>query len=85
MSSVSSATEICPSGKRSDDVEQENLADLYHTKPIPWSRALKQLEAATAAPDAEEPAWKTTWLSTTRADGRPHAAAVTRPKGGHQK
>lgn len=56
-------------------MEQKNLADLYHTKPIPWSRALKQLEAATEAPDADEPAWKTTWLSTTRADGRPHAAA----------
>ena len=57
-------------------MERKNLADLYNNKPLPWSRALKQLEAATGAPDAEEPAWKTTWLSTTRPDGRPHSAAV---------
>ena len=57
-------------------MEQKNLADLYHTDPIPWSRAVEQLEAAAATPHAEEQASPTTWLTTTRPDGRPHAAAV---------
>ncbi|MDP9252466.1 MAG: pyridoxamine 5'-phosphate oxidase family protein [Chloroflexota bacterium] len=36
--------------------------------PIPWSRAVRQLESA---------ADRTTyWLATTRPDGRPHVAAV---------
>src|SRR6267378_452720 len=41
--------------------------DIYGAKPLPWSRALKQLEASTAA---------TYWLATTKPDGRPHVAAV---------
>jgi hypothetical protein len=41
--------------------------DIYGAAPIPWSRALKQLEAGTAG---------TYWLATTRPDGRPHVAAV---------
>src|SRR5437879_5651759 len=41
--------------------------DIYGAKPLPWSRALKQLEASTAG---------TYWLATTRPDGRPHVAAV---------
>ena len=46
--------------------KQKNL-DIYGAKPLPWSRALKQLEASTAG---------TYWLATTRPDGRPHVAAV---------
>ena len=48
-------------------MEQTNLADIYGAEPIPWSRALKQLEAGAA---------KTYWLATTRPDGRPHLAGV---------
>ncbi len=47
-------------------MNQTNL-DIYGADPIPWSRALAQLEA-----DAE----KSCWLATTRHDGRPHIAGV---------
>jgi hypothetical protein len=42
--------------------------DIYGAAPIPWSRALKQLEAG--APGGSY------WLATTKPDGRPHLAAV---------
>src|SRR3982074_2711081 len=48
-------------------MEQKNL-DIYGSEPIPWSRALKQLE--------EVPSPKTFWLATVRPDGRPHAAGA---------
>ena len=51
-------------------MEEKNL-DIYGDPPIPWSRAVQQLEAA---PDPEVP--RTTWLSTVRPDGRPHAAGI---------
>lgn len=54
-------------------MKQENL-DIYGAPPIPWSRALKQLEAVTEKP--EERGAKSPWLATTRPDGRPHVAAV---------
>jgi len=41
--------------------------DIYGAKPIPWSRALKQLGSS---------AQGTYWLATTKPDGRPHVAAV---------
>jgi hypothetical protein len=41
--------------------------DIYGAAPIPWSRALKQLEAGAGG---------TYWLATTKPDGRPHVAAV---------
>lgn len=41
--------------------------DIYGAASIPWSRALKQLEAGTGG---------TYWLATTNPDGRPHVAAV---------
>jgi hypothetical protein len=41
--------------------------DIYGAAPIPWSRALKQLEAGASG---------TYWLATTSPDGRPHVAAV---------
>jgi hypothetical protein len=41
--------------------------DIYGAAPIPWSRALKQLEAGTGG---------SYWLATTKPDGRPHVAAV---------
>ena len=45
---------------------RKNL-DIYGAKPLPWSRALKQLSSSTAG---------TYWLATTRPDGRPHVAGV---------
>ena len=47
-------------------MDQTNL-DIYGSAPIPWSRALAQLEAGAA---------KSCWLATTRPDGRPHVAGV---------
>ena len=53
---------------------QEKNLDIYGNQPIPWSRPLAQLEAATrpGAPGAP----KTCWLATVRPDGRPHIAGV---------
>ena len=48
-------------------MDQTNLADLYHLDPMPWSRALEQLEA---------PGDRSHWLATTRPDGRPHVAGI---------
>jgi pyridoxine/pyridoxamine 5'-phosphate oxidase len=47
-------------------MQQINL-DIYGAEPIPWSRALEQLEAGAAT---------SYWLATTRPDGRPHVAGV---------
>src|SRR5881394_3338961 len=47
-------------------MKQKNL-DIYGNAPIPWSRALAQLEAGSL---------KSTWLATVRPDGRPHLAGV---------
>jgi hypothetical protein len=52
------------------DVEQKNLAELYDLDPIPWSRALEALESGEPQPNG------TTFLATTRPDGRPHVAGV---------
>ena len=50
-------------------MDEKNLADLYDLGPIPWSRALEALESG-------EPKKQTTFLATTRPDGRPHLAGV---------
>jgi Pyridoxamine 5'-phosphate oxidase len=55
-------------------MEQKNL-DIYGDPPIPWSRALQQLEAS-AREHADEQQPRTYWLSTVRPDGRPHLAGV---------
>lgn len=47
-------------------VKQKNLT-IYGEKPIPWSRALEQLDAG---PEGN------CWLATTRPDGRPHVAGI---------
>ena len=47
--------------------KSKNL-DIYGNEPIPWSRALAQLDAG-GGPG-------TYWLATTRPDGRPHIASV---------
>ena len=50
-------------------MDQKNLADLYGLDPIPWSRALEALESAGRRNE-------TSFLATTRPDGRPHLAGV---------
>src|SRR5689334_1134981 len=50
-------------------MDEKNLADLYNLPPIPWSRALKELEGR-PSPDFR------CFLATTRPDGRPHLAGV---------
>jgi hypothetical protein len=50
-------------------MEQKNLADLYGLDPIPWSRALEALETGQQRNE-------TSFLATTRPDGRPHLAGV---------
>jgi hypothetical protein len=40
--------------------------DIYGAKPLPWSRALKQLGSGAG----------TYWLATTKPDGRPHVAGL---------
>ena len=52
-------------------MHEQNL-DIYGHAPIPWSWALKQLEAQAH----EEAPGRTCWLATTDPDGRPHLAAV---------
>ncbi len=54
-------------------MDEKNL-DIYGNETIPWSRALKALEAATTKPEAGTP--KTYWLATIRPDERPHVAGV---------
>jgi pyridoxine/pyridoxamine 5'-phosphate oxidase len=51
-------------------MEEKNL-DIYGGPPIPWSRAVEQLEAPA---DTSVP--RTTWLSTVDPDGRSHVAGV---------
>lgn len=53
---------------REQETDQKNLADLYGLDPIPWSRALEALEST-------EPT-QTSFIATTRPDGRPHLAGV---------
>ena len=50
-------------------MNHKNL-DRYGNPPIPWSRALEQLESHAGSPTL------TYWLATTRPDGRPHVAGV---------
>ena len=52
------------------DLETKNLADLYRMDSIPWSRAREALENGDPLPHG------TTFLATTRPDGRPHLAGV---------
>ena len=52
-------------------MDEQNL-DIYGHDPIPWSRALQQLEAQSR----EEGRGRTCWLATVAPDGRPHLAAV---------
>jgi len=55
-------------------VEQKNL-DIYGDKPLPWSRARRQLVAATKGETARS-RHLSHWLATTGPGGRPHLTAV---------
>ena len=57
-----SAKKTVPKAK---EPTHKNL-DIYGAKPIPWSRALKQLETRSG----------TFWLATATRDGRPHLAGT---------
>jgi hypothetical protein len=56
-------------------MDQKNL-DIYGSEPIPWSRALQALEAATTKTHGETDAPRTYWLATVGPDERPHLAGV---------
>jgi hypothetical protein len=51
---------------KAQEPKHKNL-DIYGAKPIPWSRALKQLGSSSQG---------TYWLATTKPDGRPHVAGT---------
>jgi hypothetical protein len=51
---------------KAQEPTHKNL-DIYGARPIPWSRALKQLGSSPQG---------TFWLATTTPDGRPHVAGV---------
>jgi len=51
-------------------MDQKNLADLYGLPPVPWERALDALERGNQTGN------QTSFLTTTRPDGRPHVAGV---------
>jgi pyridoxine/pyridoxamine 5'-phosphate oxidase len=51
-------------------MNEKNL-DIYGDAPIPWSRALEQLENIFTSN-----ATKTFWLATVSSDGRPHVTGV---------
>ena len=53
-----------------DQVDQKNL-DIYGDPPMPWSRAVDELEKIATA-DAKH----TFWLATVDKDGRPHVAGI---------
>ena len=52
-------------------MKQKNL-DIYGHEPLPWSRALEQLEKTNIAGGAAT----TFWLSTVGPDGSPHCVGV---------
>jgi pyridoxine/pyridoxamine 5'-phosphate oxidase len=52
-------------------MDVQNL-DIYGHAPIPWSRALQQLEAQVGQAESG----RTCWLATATLDGSPHLAAV---------
>jgi hypothetical protein len=53
-------------------IDRKNL-DIYGNKPIPWTRARRQLEGAVPGPTRDAPR---TWLATTGPGGRAHLAGV---------
>jgi hypothetical protein len=58
-------------------MREKNL-DIYGDAPIPWSRALGQLESGIATGPEDEHGHKTYWLSTVDPGGAPHLAGGVR-------
>jgi PPOX class probable F420-dependent enzyme len=62
---------------RAHTLEARNLADLYGTPLVDWSRIeTRLLEGFTQAPDTGGPNRHTCWLATIDADGRPHVTGI---------
>jgi PPOX class probable F420-dependent enzyme len=58
-------------------MEATNLADLYHSPLLDWSRIEARLEAGLSqAPGAGGPDRHTCWLATISPDGSPHVTGV---------
>jgi Pyridoxamine 5'-phosphate oxidase len=66
MTSVKKTSPKKATAPKAKEPAHKNL-DIYGNKPIPWSRALKQLGSS---------AQGTYWLATTKPDGRPHIAGT---------
>jgi len=58
------------------EMDEQNL-DIYGHEPIPWSRALQQLEAQAG----EEGRGRTCWLATAALDGSPQPRSGGRAVG----
>jgi len=54
-------------------MEATNLADLYQSPPLDWSRIETQLDAG-LGPGRDRPI--TRWLATVNPDGSPHVAGI---------
>jgi hypothetical protein len=52
------------------EIASEKNLDIYGSPPIPWARPLAELRSFVGGPHAS------TWLATTRPDGRAHLAGV---------
>jgi len=58
-------------------MEATNLADLYQTPLLDWTRIETRLEAGVSqAPDTGGPNRHTCWLATIDPEGRPHATGI---------
>jgi PPOX class probable F420-dependent enzyme len=58
-------------------MEPINLADIYGTPLLDWSKIEERLgEGLTQAPESGGPNRHTSWLATINADGSPHVTAV---------
>jgi hypothetical protein len=72
LGSICGATGRVSVGEDVSLIESTNL-DPQHSEPIPWSRAVAQLDRLQPAGGSRGP---TCWLSTANLDGSPHLAGV---------
>jgi pyridoxine/pyridoxamine 5'-phosphate oxidase len=56
-------------------MDQKNL-DIYGHEPIPWSRALGELESTATEADGGDGKPRSWWLATVRPDGQPHVTGI---------
>ncbi len=58
-------------------MEATNLADLYESPPIDWSRIERRLDQGLSqAPETGGPNRHTCWLATINTDGSPHVTGI---------